>query len=360
MILGGGTGRRRPAGRGRDALCAALVLCATLLLLAACTAPRQTGSARPSGAPPTAVVPTVTPGSVPPTAASVPTTVATSAPAPPVPLAFSVARTLADTLALERFGRRVAGTAEEKAGADYVARRLRAMGYAVTIEKFAVPGGISRNVTARKRGDDRRVLVLSGHIDSKPTTPGANDNALGCAIVLDMARIFAKETPPVSLEFTLFGAEEYNDGAHKDHHRGSRYHVAHMSKAQRGRTIGMISLDVVGYGAALHTRTMRIGPMTMSDYILRRAKKLGFRVTYSKDPGPTGWSDHEAYEKAGIPAVWLERLQDPQYHKPGDTTAHLQRSAVRIAGRLVLDAVRSMNAVEVARITGHKVVSSGE
>jgi Iap family predicted aminopeptidase len=271
-----------------------------------------------------------------------------------------VDRTLADTLAIERFGRRVPGSAEEKAAADYVARRLRDMGYEVSVEKFPVPGGVSRNVTARLTGEDARVLVLGGHLDSKSTTPGANDNALGCAIVLEMARIFADEKPPVSLEFTLFGAEEYNDGAHKDHHRGSRYHVAHMSKAQRARTIGMISIDVVGYGRDLHTRTMRIGPMTMSDYVLRRAKQLGFKVTYSKDPGPTGWSDHEPYEKAGIPAVWLERLQDPQYHKAGDTTAHLQRSAVGVAGRLVLDAVRSMDAAEVLLIGGDEGGDSGE
>jgi Zn-dependent M28 family amino/carboxypeptidase len=125
-----------------------------------------------------------------------------------------------------------------------------------------------------------------------------------------------------------------------------------MSKAQRARTIGMISIDVVGYGTRLYTRTMGIGPMTMSDYLLRRARRLGVKLSYSKDPGPTGWSDHEPYEKAGIPAVWLERLQDPQYHKAGDTTAHLQPSAVKAAGRLVLDAIRRMGAAEASAIRG--------
>jgi len=36
-------------------------------------------------------------------------------------------------------------------------------------------------------------------------------------------------------------------------------------------------------------------------------------------------ADHEPFEKAGIPAVWIERLTDPAYHTAGDTTAHLQR-----------------------------------
>jgi aminopeptidase YwaD len=285
---------------------------------------------------------------------------ATPTPKPAKPASFSVSRVLADTQAIEDLGRRVAGGSQEKAAADYVAARLRSMGYKVTIQKFNVPGGVSRNVTAHVAGDDPRVLVVGGHLDTRPTTPGANDNALGCAMVLEMARIFATEKPPVSLELTMFGAEEYNDGTPRDHHRGSRYHVAHMTKAQRARTIGMISIDVVGYGSRLYTRTMRIGPMTMSDYLLHRAKKLGVELSYSKDPGPTGWSDHEPYEKAGIPAVWLERLQDPQYHKPGDTTAHLQPSAVKAAGRLVLDAIRSLDAAEATAIRGGAGDTSGE
>jgi Iap family predicted aminopeptidase len=268
----------------------------------------------------------------------------TPTPKPAKPASFSVSRVLADTQAIEDLGRRVAGGSQEKAAADYVAARLRSMGYKVTIQKFNVPGGVSRNVTAHVAGDDPRVLVLGGHLDTRPTTPGANDNALGCAMVLEMARIFSTEKPPVSLELTMFGAEEYNDGTPRDHHRGSRYHVAHMTKAQRARTIGMISIDVVGYGNRLYTRTM----------------KLGVKLSYSKDPGPTGWSDHEPYEKAGIPAVWLERLQDPQYHKPGDTTAHLQSSAVKATGRLVLDAIRNLDAAEATAIRGGAGDTSGE
>jgi hypothetical protein len=338
----------RPNGAARRTVAA--ILLTVLMAVAACSSAPKVPPEPVSPAPTTSVAPTSTPGSKTATEATGPSALETPTPQPTKPLAFSVSRVLADTGAIEGFGRRVAGSSEEKAAAEYVARRLRSMGYEVTIEKFDTPGGVSRNVTARVRGADSRVLVLGGHLDSKSVTPGANDNALGCAIVLEMARIFSVEKPPVSLEFTLFGAEEYNDDPPRDHHRGSRYHVAHMTKAQLKRTIGMISIDVVGIGGKLYTRTMGIGPMTMSDYLLRLAKKTGVQLAYNKDPGPTGWSDHEAYEKAGIPAVWLERLQDPQYHKAGDTTAHLRSSAVGIAGNLVLDAIRSLDAAAVAGI----------
>jgi aminopeptidase YwaD len=341
-----GPGKRSFGGFRR--LCACSVLLLGLLSLNACTAPAVTPAAPPASTPATApAAPSVEPTP----ATKVPTPTAEPA-APAEPIAFSTKRVLADTLAIEEFGVRVPGSPEEKAAADYVADRLRSMGYDVTIETFKVPGGISRNVTARVAGDVKRTLVLGGHLDTRPITPGANDNALGCAIVLEMARIFHSEKPPVSLEFTLFGSEEYNDGTPRDHHRGSRYHVAHMTKTQRSRTFGMISIDVVGYGKQLYTRTMGIGPKTMSDFLIERAGVIGTSLKYLKDPGPTGWSDHEPYEKAGIPAVWLERLQDPQYHKKGDTTAHLQKSAVRLAGSLVLDAIRNMDEAAVAGIAG--------
>jgi hypothetical protein len=268
----------------------------------------------------------------------------------PTLLSFSTRRVLADTKAIEGFGVRVPGSKAERKAAAYVARRLRGMGYSVTIEKFPTPGGTSRNVTAIVRGADRRRLVLSGHLDTRSTTKGANDNALGCAFVLEMARIFRDEKPPVTLELTAFGAEEYNDGTPRDHHRGSRYHVAHLSKAERKRILGMISVDVVGYGPRLYTRTMGIGPKSMSDYLLARAAKSKIPLSYNKDPGPTGWSDHEPYEKAGIPAVWLERLQDPQYHRMGDTASHLQRPAVRETGRLVLGAIRKLRPASIATL----------
>jgi hypothetical protein len=105
----------------------------------------------------------------------------------------------------------------------------------------------------------------------------------------------------------------------------------------------MISVDVVGYGSKLHARTMGVGPRAMSDLLLAEGKRLGVKITYLKDPGKTGWSDHEPYEKAGIPAVWLERLQDPQYHKKGDTTDHLQREPLRESGQFVLDVLRGLD-----------------
>ena len=287
----------------------------------------------------TAVVPaTETPVSLEPT---------TSTPKPASPEQLDVRRVLAHTRAIELKGRRPEGGAAEHAAANYIVGQLRDLGYQVEVEPFRLPSGlISRNVVARAAGADARVVVLSAHIDSKRSTPGANDNAAGCGILLEIARILAKQPAHATVEFDFFGSEEFTEKPH-DHHYGSRYHVAHLTRREREHIAGMVSSDVVGYGSRFVVRTMGIGPSAMSRLLLSEAKRLHVPLSYSRDPGATGWSDHEAYEKAGIPAAWLERLQDPEYHQPGDTTAHLQPAKLRESGQFVLDVVRGLDAREL-------------
>jgi Iap family predicted aminopeptidase len=267
-------------------------------------------------------------------------------PAPHVDLG----RILADSHAIDSLGARTVGSPAERKAAEYVAERLREMGYEPVVEEFPVPGGTSRNVIARAKGAVSRVIVLGAHLDSKKGSPGANDDAVGCAILLEAARLLAARPAFPAVELVFFGSEEYNDGKPKDHHRGSRFRVKSMSAEERAKTAGMISVDVIGYGTTFHVRTMGVGPPTMSDYLLAEADRLDVKLTYLKDPGPTGWSDHEPYEKAGIPAAWLERLSDPAYHKAGDVTAHLQREKVREAAQFTLDALYDMGAGELAML----------
>jgi aminopeptidase YwaD len=223
----------------------------------------------------------------------------------------------------------------------------------VRVETFPVPGGTSRNLVVRIPGSDPRVIVMGAHIDSKRGTPGANDDAVGVALLMEYARLLKERPAYATVELVVFGSEEYNDGKPSDHHWGSRYRVKKMTSADIGRTAGMISVDVVGYGAKLHARTMGVGPRTMSDLLLAEAKRLGVRLTYLKDPGKTGWSDHEPYEKAGIPAVWLERLQDPAYHKMSDTTDHLQLESVRESGQFAFDVVRGLDKAKLDALQRH-------
>jgi hypothetical protein len=70
--------------------------------------------------------------------------------------------------------------------------------------------GQSYNLAARIPGaDSSQAVVLGAHIDSA-NSPGASDNGLNCAVLLEVARILDEGTlqPPVDVYLVWFGSEE--------------------------------------------------------------------------------------------------------------------------------------------------------
>jgi hypothetical protein len=70
--------------------------------------------------------------------------------------------------------------------------------------------GTSGNLVARIPGaDSSQAVILGAHIDS-PNSPGAMDNGINSAVLLEVARILdeAQAQPPVDLYLVWFGSEE--------------------------------------------------------------------------------------------------------------------------------------------------------
>ncbi|MBT8242039.1 MAG: M28 family peptidase, partial [Acidimicrobiia bacterium] len=67
----------------------------------------------------------------------------------------------------------------------------------------------ARNIGAVSGPQDQRILVMA-HIDSKPGTPGAVDNASGVVVVLLLAHLLADHTPdpPVGIELLWVNGED--------------------------------------------------------------------------------------------------------------------------------------------------------
>ena len=246
---------------------------------------------------------------------------------------------------------RSGGSGAEKAGAALIAKRLRAAGASTEIRTFKLSNGkTSRNVVARFPGATRKTIVLGAHMDSKAPSPGANDNASGCAALLEIARCLGKQRAFPTVEIVCFGTEEMIDANPDHHHYGSRHHVKAMSAGARKNAAGMISLDMIGFGPDFVVRSMDRGPRTMVDLLLRQARKRGLDLSYLRDPGTSGWSDHEAFELAGVPAAWVEWRDDPVYHTAADTSGHIVAAKVRTAGQFVLGVLYGMDAGELERL----------
>jgi hypothetical protein len=265
---------------------------------------------------------------------------------------FDAVRALSDAREITSFGVRPGGSSAEASAAAYIERRLQQMGYETTVETFALPNGrTSRNVSARRAGfASRRSVVLGAHFDTKPPSPGGNDNASGCGVVLELARLLADNPAAGEVRFVFFGTEEFLvDAPGDNHHLGSRYDAAELSRAQVDNTAAMISVDMVGYGSKFHVRTMRRGEQTLADDLLAEARRTGVGLTFEQDRGPTGWSDHEPYELRGIPAAWLQWQDDPAYHTPADDADHIAATPMRVTGDFLLAWLRGLDPAALER-----------
>ncbi|MFE7169026.1 M20/M25/M40 family metallo-hydrolase [Streptomyces sp. NPDC057616] len=117
--------------------------------------------------------------------------------------------------------------------------------------RIPVPTKIT-NVLATLRGSftPERVYVVSGHYDSRVTdvmnatsdAPGADDDASGVAVVLELARVMAKRRPASTIVFAAVAGEE--QGLY-----GSTY-LAQQLKAAGTDVQGMFTNDIVGSSTA--------------------------------------------------------------------------------------------------------------
>jgi len=272
---------------------------------------------------------------------------ASEEPTPPAPVidAFDADLTRAHTQALAGdIGVRAAGTDGERQGAAYIAQELEKLGFTPAIVKVPLPGGkTSQNVVAELPGTGERRVILGAHYDSKSPSPGANDNGTGSAALLAIAAEIKDEPLPPTIVFVWFGAEEMIDKNPDHHHYGSRAYAKAMTAEEKATTAAMLSVDMIGYGPEFRVRTMGAGPQTLRIDLLAFAKAKGYTATYLRDAGKYGWSDHEPFELAGMPAAWIEWRDDPAYHSAKDTPAHIDWVKVRQAGQLTLDYVRALD-----------------
>ena len=244
---------------------------------------------------------------------------------------FDAARAMVDVRRLAgRIGPRVRATPAEHRCQRYVKKRLRALGYRVFVQRFGVDGATSRNVVAMWPGARRYPVVIGAHIDSVAGSPGANDNASGVAVMLEIARLVAGRPEARWVKFASFGAEEY--GSDGRHHVGSQEFVDRLGRRGRRRLAGMVSVDMVADGRPLIVGTAGIGPRVVSYSFLRRARNKRLNVVYRTT---CDCSDNGPFELAGIPAAFIWSGSEPDYHSASDVPANLSKRDLRRSGRAV-------------------------
>ena len=190
-----------------------------------------------------------------------------------------------DVSQLVALGPRVAGSAAERAAAELVRDRLRALDLDVELTSVPLPtGAVSTNVRTALPGGDGPSVLLAAHLDSVAGSPGADDNASGVAVLLELARRRVAGSSGAApgdadVQLAFVGAEERLAGYGPDvHHAGSRQLARTM---RRAGTLPdwMVSVDMVGVGDRLLAVTYR-GRQPAAARLLRAAgEQEGVGVT---------------------------------------------------------------------------------
>jgi aminopeptidase YwaD len=161
-----------------------------------------------------------------------------------------------------------------------------------------------KNVTAKSQNvmgevpgvlEDEDILV-GGHYDTVRSVMGAHDNAGGTAVVLELARIFAREKLNRTLRVAAFGSEELGL-------RGSLHYAQNPENLKNLR----LFLDFDVHGILLGTLNATIlGPKDLRSFVCFTAKELGIPLHTTSELG-VGGSDHMPLAFYGVPSLMLSR-----------------------------------------------------
>jgi Iap family predicted aminopeptidase len=237
-----------------------------------------------------------------------------------------------------KIGPRVRATRAEKRAARYFRHELQDKGFVTNVQHFKVDGGRSRNVVAWWPGARRYPVVIGAHIDTVPGAPGANDNASGVAILIEIARALRGRKHVRNVRLVAFGSEEY--GSNGTHHVGSHVFVKRLGRKGRRKLAGMVSVDMVADGRPLIIGTAGIGPSVVARTLYRRLKRKNVSVAYRTT---CDCSDNGPFELAGIPAAFMWSGDEPNYHDPSDTVSNMSKRDFRRSGRAVRRFIKSLD-----------------
>jgi hypothetical protein len=179
-------------------------------------------------------------------------------------------------------------------------------------------------------------IVFSAHYDhlgymGENMYPGANDNASGVAMVLNLAKHFKakKRKPHYTLVFALFSAEEAGL-------LGSKHYADHPYIPLE-QTKMLINFDMVATGSeAIYVINGKMVPKEMDKFqAINKEKNYVFKMFGT---GESSSSDHAPFHEKGVKAVFFYTHGDnADYHETTDTADKLPYTQFEGIFKLVRD-----------------------
>ena len=252
------------------------------------------------------------------------------------------------------FGPRFPGSVAHKKTRDYLASELKKYANSVILQDFTYKDKRKElkltNIIAIFGPNVKKRIILCAHWDTRPfadkdpdpglrNTPisGANDGASGVAVLLELAKAFHKEKPPVRIIMVLFDGEDYGKNI-DDMFLGSK-HFAQNIRTEWTPDYGIL-LDMIGdrnLDIYIEPISLQNAPEVVNK-VWKLAGDLKLKGIYNKI-GPAVMDDHVQLIEKGIPCIDIIDFNYPYWHTLGDTPDKCSPSSLGVIGRLLIELV---------------------
>jgi hypothetical protein len=272
------------------------------------------------------------------------------------------------------FGPRNPGSEGHQQAREYFLTKLRSYAGVRSVypQEFTAAGydgdslSLSNIIAAFNTQSSDRIL-LCAHWDTRPRADkdtantdqpilGADDGGSGVGVLLELARIFRDNPPPIGVDIILFDGEDYGlEGENSKYFLGSRYWSNNPPVAGYSPRFGIL-LDMVGGRNALFPKeqnSMRFAPALVNE-LWSIAREKGYGDQFLNSEGNAISDDHVVINRIlGIPTIDIIRHDPganglgfaPYWHTHRDNMQIISRQTLQSVGNVLTELI--YNRVEV-------------
>ncbi len=247
------------------------------------------------------------------------------------------------------FGERPSGSEAIAKTQFFILSQLKKLKCQITEDAFTAetPAGPApmRNIMATFPGTSGRMIVVSGHYDTKQMVGfvGANDGGSSTGFLLELARALNRAPRKHSVVIVFFDGEEaVKDWSETDSLYGSRHLAMKWEADQTLHKINaLINVDMIG-DANLDLQRNPNGSQTLTRLIWEVAAEKGHQQNFLGDYVAIE-DDHIPFYRRGVSAVDLIDFNfgpfNSHWHTVADTMDKLSPKSFQVIGDVILGTI---------------------
>ena len=267
---------------------------------------------------------------------------------------FSGTAALEYTRKAVAFGPRPPGSAANRKLQAYIEAQLKTLHCQISFDAFTAQTPVGavpmRNIIARFPGTSGRILVVTGHFDTKSMPGrdflGANDGGSSTGFLLELARVVNSMPHTDEIYLVWFDGEEaFGEWSDTDGVYGSRHLAEKWARDETlARIKALINVDMIGDKDLGIVQEGYSSP-TLRRLVWQTARDLGYGK-YFLDSELATEDDHMPFLRRGVNALDLIDFDygpdNAYWHTEKDTMDKLSAHSLDVVGNVLVAVLRKL------------------